>query len=61
MNKQPIEQARDRDLRLSQVAMQRAAQRANELATATGTTIVVSHDGVIEHLKPKPQAISTEK
>ena len=53
MNKQPIEQARDRDLRLSQVAIQRAAQRAHDVAKATGTTIVVSHDGVIEHLKPQ--------
>lgn len=34
MNKQPITQANDRDLRLSQVAMQRAALRAQELAKA---------------------------
>ena len=61
MNKQPIEQAHDRDLRLSQVALQRAAQRAHDLAKATGTTIVVSHDGVIEHLKPTPQENSTQK
>lgn len=61
MNKQPIEQAHDRDLRLSHVAMQRAAQRAHELAQATGTAIVVSHHGVIEHLKPTPQEISTPK
>ena len=53
MNKQPIDQARDRDLRLSQVALQRAAQRARDLAKATGTTIVVSRDGVIEHLRPE--------
>ena len=55
MNKQPIEQARDRDLRLSQPAMQRAAKRAHDLARTTGTAIVVSHDGVIEHLTPKTQ------
>jgi len=55
MNKQSIDQARDRDLRLSQVAMQRAAQRAHALARATGTAIVVSHHGVIEHLKPSMQ------
>jgi hypothetical protein len=53
MNKQPIEQARDRDLRLSQVALQRAAQRAHDLAKTTGTTIVVSRGGVIEHLNPE--------
>ena len=61
MNKQPIEQANDRDLRLSQVAMQRAAQRAQDIAKATGTAIVISHDGVIEHLTPKPQEIPTQK
>ncbi|MES2128288.1 MAG: hypothetical protein V4463_13555 [Pseudomonadota bacterium] len=61
MNKQPIEQAFDRDLRLSQVAMQRAAQRARDLANATGTTIVVSHDGVIEHLKPGTRDIQTQE
>jgi hypothetical protein len=61
MNKQPINQARDRDLRLSEVAMQRAAQRAHALAKATGTTIVVSHDGVIEHLKPEFQEEAPQK
>ncbi|MDY7573405.1 hypothetical protein [Actimicrobium sp. CCI2.3] len=61
MNKQPIEQAMDRDLRLSQVAMQRAVQRAHDLARATGTSIVVSHDGVIEYLKPHVQVISANK
>ena len=61
MNKQPIEQAFDRDLRLSQVAMQRAAQRARDVANATGTTIVVSHNGVIEHLRPGTQDIQTRK
>lgn len=61
MNKQPIEQAFDRDLRLSRVAMQRAAQRARDLANATGTAIVISHDGVIEHLRPEPRDIQTQK
>ena len=59
MNRQPLEQAVDRDLRLSRIAMQRAAQRARDLAEATGTLIVVSHEGVIEHLKPKSQQIPT--
>jgi len=61
MNKQPIELAMDRDLRLSQIAMQRAAQRAHDVAKATGTFIVISHDGIIEHLKPEPLEISTQK
>lgn len=53
MNKQPIETARDSDLRLSLQALQRAAQRARELAAQTGTSLVVSHDGVIEHIHPQ--------
>jgi hypothetical protein len=57
----PIEQARDRDLRLSQVAIHRATQRAHDVAKATGTSIVVSRDGVIEHLKPRPQVTSVKK
>lgn len=61
MNKQPIEQARDHDLRFSLVAMQRAAQRAHALAKATGTTIVVSHDGVVEHLMPGIQEDAAPK
>lgn len=54
MNKQPIEMARDIDLRLSGIAMLRAAQRAHELARSTGTAIVISRDGVIEHLTFEP-------
>jgi hypothetical protein len=61
MNKQPIEQAQDRDLRLSQIALQRAAQRAHDLAKTTGTTIVVSRDGVIEHLTPGPRDATAQK
>lgn len=50
MNKQPLDTAHDADLRLSQQAMQRAAQRARELAAQTGTAIVVSRHGVLELL-----------
>lgn len=53
MNKQPIEQARDADLRLTHAALRRAAQRARELARQTGTVIVISRQGVIEHLQPQ--------
>jgi hypothetical protein len=56
MNKQPIDTARDADLRLSPQALQRAAWRARELAAQTGTAIVVSHDGVIEHIYPQQEA-----
>jgi hypothetical protein len=40
MNKRPIDQVKDRDLRLSQLALQRAAQRARDLAAATGTAVL---------------------
>lgn len=56
MNKQPIETARDADLRLSPQAMLRAARRARELAAQTGTAIVVIRDGVIEHIHPQQEA-----
>jgi hypothetical protein len=55
MNKQPIETANDSDIRLSSQALRRAAQRARELAAQTCTAIVVSHDGVIEHIRPQPE------
>jgi hypothetical protein len=61
MNKKPIDQAKDKDLRLSQVALERAARRAHDLARATGTAIVISRNGVVEHLLPTPQEISTDK
>lgn len=59
MNKQPIETARDADLRLSPQAMQRAARRARELAAQTGTAIVVCLNGVIEHIRPEPESASS--
>lgn len=58
MNNKPIEQAQDRDLRLSPIALQRAAERARELARVTGTTIVISNGGVIEHRQPESKEIS---
>ncbi|SFX65565.1 hypothetical protein [Marinospirillum alkaliphilum] len=52
----PIEQASNADLRGSMSALQRAAQRARELAIQTGTALVVSQKGVIVHLHPKPDS-----
>ena len=40
-------------------ALRRAAQRARELARQTGTVIVISRQGVIEHLQPQPELAST--
>jgi hypothetical protein len=52
MNIQPKEQDRDLDLQLSLGAMQRAAQRAREIARQTGTFLVVSRNGVVELIAP---------
>lgn len=60
MNKQPIETARDADLRLSLQAMHRAAKRARELAARTGTAIVVSHGGVLAHIRPHEEATGSQ-
>jgi hypothetical protein len=58
MNRRLIDQARGRnldlDLRYLQQALERAAQRAQDLARSTGTFIVVSRSGVIENLTPTP-------
>lgn len=56
MNKQPVETAQDTDLRLSLVAMRRAALRAWEIAARTGTAIVISRNGVIERIEPTPES-----
>ncbi len=57
MSKPPLSTARDADLRLSQQALQRAAQRARELAARTGTAIVISRNRVIEHIRPAPEPL----
>jgi hypothetical protein len=60
MNSKPIEEALDPDIRLSYPALKRAALRAREVAKATGTTVVVSRNGVIEHDDPAPLTPKTE-
>lgn len=52
MNKRPIAEARDSDLRFSEAAMRRAAERAREVAQKTGTKLVVDRNGVLEYLHP---------
>lgn len=56
MNPKPLDQARSAELRGSWSALQRAAQRARELAAQTGTELIVSSHGVIERIRPTPQA-----
>lgn len=55
MNERPIEQALDTDLRLSIVALRRAAQRARDIAQRTGTDLVVIEHGKLLHIAPAPQ------
>ena len=50
MNKQPNEIGHDRDLRGSLASMQRAAQRALDVARRIGTAIVVCKGCLIQHL-----------
>lgn len=57
MNTKTIDQASTADLRGSWPALQRAAQRARELAAQTGTELVVSRNGVIERIKPQPDTV----
>ena len=53
MNGKTLENARSSDLRGSWQALQRAAQRAREVAVQTGTDLVVTRNGVLEHDYPK--------
>lgn len=53
MNTKPIEQAKSADLRGSWPALQRAAQRARELAAHTGTELIVMRDGVLQRIRPR--------
>lgn len=56
-NRQPIETARNADLRGSLPALQRAAERARELAAQTGTALVVVRDGTVRHVYPQLAAL----
>jgi hypothetical protein len=60
MNRVPIEQARDSDLRLSKVALERAARRARELAARTGTALIVSRKGMIERREAGSEEAATD-
>ncbi len=57
MKPEPIENARDADLRGSYPAILRAALRAREVARSTGTQIVISRNGVVELLDPDAPAL----
>ena len=59
MNGKTLENARSSDLRGSWQALQRAVQRAREVAVQTGTDLVVTRNGVLEHIKPQPTPTPT--
>lgn len=52
MNKRPIEEARNPDLRSSVAAMQRAARRAREIAAQTGTLLIIYRNGEVVAVDP---------
>lgn len=60
MNPKTLDQAKSAELRGSWLALQRAAQRARELAAQTGTELIVSRQGVVERVAPLPQAASRQ-
>lgn len=60
MNTKAINQAHNADLRGSWQALQRAAQRARELAAQTDTELIVSRGGAIERIKPLPDTASQQ-
>ena len=60
MNTKAINQAKNADLRGSWPALQRAAQRARELAAQTGTELIIGRGGRIERIRPQPSAASPQ-
>lgn len=56
MNPRPIDAACDLDLRLSLAALERAAQRARDLAAQTGTALVFRQHGVVQTVRPTAPA-----
>ncbi len=52
MNNKPIEQARNRLLRLALPALERAARQARKVASQTGTALVIIQDGHLRRIYP---------
>ena len=55
MNPQPISCALDSDLRLSEEALRRAANRARIIARQTGTNLVYCYHGEVLRISPEKQ------
>lgn len=60
MNNRPIEQSLDTDLRLSIVALRRAAVRAREIAQRKGTDLIVVEHGQLRRITPMQQPAITQ-
>lgn len=56
INQRLIDTAHDPDLRLSYLALPRADQLARLVALQTGTSIVISRNGVVEAIDPATAA-----
>lgn len=62
MNGKSIKQAKDRDLKSSMAALQRAALRARRIARDTGTRLIFVEDGAVHRVavaKPQRAAAGT--
>jgi len=57
MNNKPLSEAVDSDIRSSQKALERAAQRAREIAKKSGTHLVINQDGKTIHIDPETGAV----
>lgn len=55
----PLNTSHYPDLPHSLEALERAAQRAREIAALTGTAVVVQREGQIERLRPTDESGST--
>lgn len=58
MSRRPVEESNDSDIIGSVAAMERAADRAWELAKLTSTKIVIEVDGKIVHVDPNISRIA---
>jgi hypothetical protein len=59
MTPEPLKNSHYPDLPHSLDALERAAQRAREIAARTGTAVVIQREGQIERLRPTDESVST--
>ena len=56
-----LQQARSSSLKGTMAAMQRAAERAREIAAQTQTAVVVERNGVLEHIWIDPMQLASTR